>query len=363
MAQPAEELGVQIEDQPQQQRAFRLQAINIFATWPQCPLTRPQAEACVKDALGAMNVEWCVVATEKHQDGSPHVHALIRMRSKKNFRTANFLDLHHAEMDQTWHGNYQAAKSIQKVLAYLMKTGSENVTAFGVDLDTLIRKKGSQAAQAAQIILDGGTSDNVAGSQPGFFLLNASKVLAFESYVKRRATTVKLPWKGCSPAAMADATLDHRAAVARLSNWINGNLFRERQFKQRQMWLWSEGPNVGKTTLGMQLEKYCRVYWAPINEKWMNDYEDGCYDLVIMDEFKGCHSISFLNSFVQGAPVVIPKKMVGHQPLKKDNVPVLVLANEDPCRTYFNSSAPRVATVEARFEVIKVDDFIELNYD
>ncbi len=117
---------------------------------------------------------------------------------------------------------------------------------------------------------------------------------------------------------------------------------------------------MGKTSLCMDLQKYMRVYWAPIQEKWLNEYEDGCYDLVVFDEFKGQHTISFMNQFVSGGPLAIPIKMQGIQPVKKENVPVIVLSNYPIIEAYGGVDEARARTLEARFTEVCVETFIDI---
>lgn len=64
-------------------------------TYPQCPLTKEQ----VKEALVDAKVQEYVIAAEKHQDGSPHLHVFLKYKSKVTFTPTKW-DI------GTYHGNY-----------------------------------------------------------------------------------------------------------------------------------------------------------------------------------------------------------------------------------------------------------------
>lgn len=60
---------------------FRLNAINVLFTYPQCPLAKEE----VYDFLVAkFDPQHILVAHEKHADGSPHLHAFLRFKNKIN---------------------------------------------------------------------------------------------------------------------------------------------------------------------------------------------------------------------------------------------------------------------------------------
>ena len=56
-----------------------------------------------------------VVAQETHQDGSPHIHAFLKLERKINKRTADFADV------LGFHPNITAPRSIKAVITYVEK--------------------------------------------------------------------------------------------------------------------------------------------------------------------------------------------------------------------------------------------------
>jgi len=87
---------------PQKNVEFRLNAYGYFLTYPQCPLTKEDA-ATQLQLLG--QVVSGVVAEEKHEDGSPHLHAYLRFMKKLNVRKPEFFDLKGPD-NAIYHGNY-----------------------------------------------------------------------------------------------------------------------------------------------------------------------------------------------------------------------------------------------------------------
>ena len=82
-----------------------------------------------------------------------------------------------------------------------------------------------------------------------------------------------------------------------------------RQPRQKQLWLWGP-PGIGKTRFLSYLRARLRVYDMPKDEDFYDSYEDGCYDLVVMDEFKSHKKIQFLNAWCDGQPLPLRQKDV-----------------------------------------------------
>lgn len=95
---------------------FRINARNLFLTYPKCDLEPEEALSLLRPEL---DFEDYVIAQEMHEDGTPHLHVWLQAREKKKFniRDPNKLDLLHH------HGNYQAARNVSAVLKYVTKEG------------------------------------------------------------------------------------------------------------------------------------------------------------------------------------------------------------------------------------------------
>lgn len=96
--------------------AFRVDSKSWFLTYPRCSLDKE----VVLDLLKAKGkpIVGAVVASELHEDGSPHVHVYLLLGDRFNCRNPRFWDL------GSHHGNYQAAKSLEAVIKYIKKDGN-----------------------------------------------------------------------------------------------------------------------------------------------------------------------------------------------------------------------------------------------
>lgn len=94
---------------------FRLQGKNFFLTYPQCDVSKEDAATDLQHKLA---LDYLLIAREYHQDGSPHLHALLTAKSKANIKNEKFFDL------GLHHGNYQTARDTDKVKEYIEKADS-----------------------------------------------------------------------------------------------------------------------------------------------------------------------------------------------------------------------------------------------
>jgi len=322
-------------------RKFRLQAKTYFLTWPQNVLDKDELlERCV--ALWGDIVNYIVIAAEEHKSGEPHLHAIINFKEKHTICDAiPVLDALTGK-----HGNYQGAKSAPKVLRYVCKGG--NYVSFGELPD--MSEKVNLSDKLAKLIYEGGTFAQCKEEAPGYSMLNKRKIDEFAIWCKRQKMMEdKIPWAGCEPS-------DHYA-IGQITEWLNMNLLKPRVPRQKQLWLCGP-PGIGKSRLIGQLHSRLRVYDMPRDEDWYDEYEDGCYDLIVMDEYKSHKKIQFLNSWLDGS--VVPFKIKGKQGVKHDNLPFIICSNFTPEQCY-KEGVGRDALVD-RFTVVDCRDELVLTF-
>lgn len=94
---------------------FKFDSRSFFLTYAQSgELTRQQ----VQDHLGSIAVlEWCRVASEQHEDGNPHIHAVGRWDTRVQSRNPRFLDV------AGFHPNIQPIRSVRAAVQYVSKDG------------------------------------------------------------------------------------------------------------------------------------------------------------------------------------------------------------------------------------------------
>lgn len=93
-------------------KAFRLQGRNVFLTYPKCSLSRTELAGSIKDKVA---IKYLLIAQELHEDGSPHLHALVCLDKKLNTTNEKYFDA------QGSHGNYQVARDTDDVVKYIKK--------------------------------------------------------------------------------------------------------------------------------------------------------------------------------------------------------------------------------------------------
>lgn len=96
-----------------------------------------------------------------------------------------------------------------------------------------------------------------------------------------------------------------------------------------------------------------------MHEDWYDDYEDGCYDIAIMDEFKASKTLTWMNQFLQGHPMHLKKKGVPGY-LKRDNLPVIILSNYSPENCYNNVPPSHLDPLMRRLTLVVLDSQINL---
>lgn len=84
-----------------------------FLTWPHCDTPKEQVLVALEQH-GA--IKEYVIASEKHQDGTPHVHAYVRYTKKMRWNPTRWDLFGH-------HGNYQQARSWAAAAKYCKKDG------------------------------------------------------------------------------------------------------------------------------------------------------------------------------------------------------------------------------------------------
>ncbi|ADM64623.2 replication initiator protein [Spinach severe curly top virus] len=109
---------------PRQNKSFRLSSKNIFLTYPQCDIPKDEVLQLLQ------NLPWSVVkptyirvASERHADGTPHLHCLIQLSGKSNIKDCRFFDITHPRRSANYHPNVQAAKDANAVHNYITKEG------------------------------------------------------------------------------------------------------------------------------------------------------------------------------------------------------------------------------------------------
>jgi len=95
---------------------FRLNAYTVFLTYPQSGDTAKDDLMAFLLTVGR-NPEYGVVSLERHEDGSPHLHAVFKYKTKLNVRNPKHFDFNGL------HPNIQSARKFTDVVKYCKKDG------------------------------------------------------------------------------------------------------------------------------------------------------------------------------------------------------------------------------------------------
>jgi len=94
----------------------RVYAKGYFLTYPKCDIPKETALGLIRQCDNHEIIEY-VVAEEKHEDGSPHLHAFIKYDKKVEWKPTKW-DI------SDFHGEYQVSRSWNAVKTYCKKDGN-----------------------------------------------------------------------------------------------------------------------------------------------------------------------------------------------------------------------------------------------
>ena len=125
------------------------------------------------------------------------------------------------------------------------------------------------------------------------------------------------------------------------------------------MQLWIYGPtNMGKTRFKEQLVEKLRVYELAYDGNWFDEYEDGMYDLIVADEFKGQLKPTVMNRLLGSEMTSLCRR--GTVPVRKlDRLPMIVLSNYNIRDCYHKLAlmgAESLVAMERRVNQVQVRD-------
>ena len=121
----------------------------VVLTYPQCGVSKQ----VVQELLTAKkNIQGMVIASEKHEDGSPHIHVFLLLKTPYQCVNSRFWDLHVG--DTVYHGDYQKCRNIDDVVKYIKKDG--DILEFGdIDWKEKINARKEHRKAVAKCLIDG----------------------------------------------------------------------------------------------------------------------------------------------------------------------------------------------------------------
>ncbi|KAI8562849.1 hypothetical protein RHMOL_Rhmol03G0067400 [Rhododendron molle] len=104
-------------------RGINLNGKNYFLTYPQCNISITEALDQIINTTGATNKKYIRVCRELHEDGQPHLHALVQYEGRFKITNPHHFNLKSPTSSWQFHPNIQVAKSSSDVKAYIEKGG------------------------------------------------------------------------------------------------------------------------------------------------------------------------------------------------------------------------------------------------
>jgi len=343
---------------------FRLQAKNLFLTFPQCDY--PLTDFCqkVKDFFAEKNnrIIKGVASQENHQDGNKHLHLFVSLEKLCQTRKVDYFDnlvcpAKHPNIVSRLKSQYETIKYIIKdgVYQVLPDTSSFDLDAF---MELSSKKKSTLSSLIVQMIDQGSTLHEIDDEHPEYVMHHKKSLkeyLDFRVLKNLHRSRAEAQQAGflVSPAS------GHMSSFNKdLASWLNQNIRTPtpRPHRTAQLWL-RASPGTGKTTLIKFLEQSFNlsIYYWPKDEKWWDTYEDGCYDLIVLDEYKAHKKITELNPILSGDTAPLSRR--GMPPIiKKENLPVIILSNFLPQECYHKALPVQLAPLLDRLTVIDFGD-------
>lgn len=296
------------EVQVPKRKEWKASLKSVFCTWPQAEVPLNEFEKRVRAQYPSL--EWAVVCRELHQDGNPHMHAVLGFMLKTRL-TSKKLDAIVGK-----HGDYKHCKGMKKALEYVRKGGNF------LDIGPVPQLNVPVITQIAQMVKAGKRARDIDAQFPGTYLQNKKKIDEYITWNDMQNMEKLLkPWEECPLKAPEDVISGPNSQIL---EWLLKNIRKPREFKQEQLYIWGP-PGLGKTHLVNMLAQYVAVYNIPTDEEFYDEWQDGLYDVAVMDEFKASKKIQWLNQFLQGSLMTMRQK--GKQTLKRQNIPVIILSN------------------------------------
>ncbi|UED98937.1 replication-associated protein [Begomovirus pyrenacanthae] len=127
---------------------FKVNAKNYFLTYPRCSLSKEEALAQLQNLNTPTKKLFIKVCREFHENGEPHLHALLQFEGKYQCTNPRFFDLVSPTRSTHFHPNVQGAKSSSDVQLYIDKDG-DTIIWGQFQLDGRSARGGQQSANDA----------------------------------------------------------------------------------------------------------------------------------------------------------------------------------------------------------------------
>jgi len=92
---------------------FRINAKSVFLTYPKCTLSKEELSLHLYQLKHKYS--YSCICLEQHEDGTPHLHAVLKFVKKVDIRSEKYFDI------EGFHPNIQTTKNINASINYIKK--------------------------------------------------------------------------------------------------------------------------------------------------------------------------------------------------------------------------------------------------
>lgn len=289
---------------------FRLQAKHLLLTYPQCTLSKQE----LFDFLSLLpNADKILVSSERHQDGSPHLHAYFSFKKKPDLRNERYFDCN------GFHPHIKG-QSKTSAIAYVTKEDKDPTGNFQW-------KKISKTEEAYNAIITG-NNEGLSNNELFYKAIETDKsLLRCAASVGYFINRIKVPKVDSPPKFNLASFSLHEHDRAFLEAWADTVRRMERGDRLVIKSLWFCGPSMfGKTCLARSLGQhwYMQNMW---NLECLSD-NDHVYGVLDDIEWESLQ-ISYKGVLGRQEDVSLTDKYK-RKTLYKLGYPVIVCTNELP---------------------------------
>lgn len=281
---------------------FRLRTHKLFLTYPRCDLSKEEVRDFFINKFGD-KLEHYVIAREKHENGLFHIHCYIQLKNEGRHTQFDTTDEKCLDIGQ-YHGNYQGARSMKRVVQYVTK--DEDFLS-DLEIDEITNKVPRKQKIARKIV-----EENLSLIE----VLNEFPDLIF-GYKKLKYDITE--WKN----DVSDKRLDLPPFIP--NPW--GKVMPSKIFaKKRHYWIFSRQPNKGKTYL----------FAKPLYKEYKCAIQSGSFDywnirgdeqMLIIDEYNSAKlKFSDINAMADG---IYGYKVI-YSGLKRLDDPLIIFLSNVP---------------------------------
>lgn len=228
---------------------FNFNACRVFLTYPRCTLSQ---EEVLQSLTTLFPIKEYCIAVEAHQDGTPHVHALLIFERKMHRDNERAFDI------EGFHPNIQGIKTAadkERIFKYVCKDGNF--------LSTITVSKSKRELIADDIFKEGLTFE-VVKRHPSIIFLNFGSIQSWSKWIHHRK----------------DSLYVEPSPHKKIHYWIHGPSNCGKTYWLRQLLLTWQGAEIPQNNDYSTLEPDTNLLWY--------------------DEYRGHLTIQQLNRLADG---------------------------------------------------------------